>query len=124
MANDRILLVLRNVIGAHPGKKIVGMIVGADVIKAKLPILALAQPPFRRAMGSRGFAVRPFAGGTLGAKHPILVGLHPDTIEQRGVDFHNPSICAQRELSGKSRQHGDRPSLSLASSLDERIALP
>jgi hypothetical protein len=48
----------------------------------------------------------------LGAKHPILVGLHPDTIEQR-VDFHNPSICAQRKLSGKSRQQGDWPSLNL-----------
>jgi BolA protein len=73
------------------------------VIEAKLPVLALAQATLRRAMCSRRAAARPFADGTLVAERSIPVRLHPDAIEQRRVDFHNPPICAHRELSCKSR---------------------
>jgi hypothetical protein len=101
MTDDGLFLVPRYIVGTHPGKEIVGMIVSAHVIKAKLPVFPFAQPTFRRAMGRGRFAARPLTGGTLRPQPPVLVGPHSDTIEQRRVDFHDPSVCAERKLTFK-----------------------
>ena len=45
MADDGFLLIPDNVLGAHAGEEIVRMVVLADMIEAKPPIFALAQPP-------------------------------------------------------------------------------
>src|SRR5260370_37553481 len=65
MADDGFLLIPDNVLGAHAGEEIVRMVVLADMIEAKPPIFALAQPP-------------PWArDGT------IFVGLEPDVAFSR-----------------------------------------
>src|SRR5258708_38689189 len=47
MADDGFLLIAGNILGAHPGEEIVGMVVFAHVFQTKPPICALAQPPLR-----------------------------------------------------------------------------
>src|SRR4051794_5254345 len=102
MPDDSLLLISCNIVGTHAGEEIVRVIVGADVIEAELPVFPLAQPPFGGAV-RRGFlAVRPLAGGTLRTQPTVLVGLDPDTVEQRRVVFHDRSICTQRRLSFKT----------------------
>jgi hypothetical protein len=53
MADDGFLLIPDNVLGAHAGEEIVRMVVLADMIEAKPPIFALAQPPPWARDGSR-----------------------------------------------------------------------
>ena len=51
MPDDGFPLIAGDVVGAHAGEEIVGVIVLAHVIKAEPPIFLLAQTPLRRAMG-------------------------------------------------------------------------
>ena len=101
MTYDSFLLIARYIVGAHPGKEIVGMIVRANVLEAKLPVLPFSQPTLRRAVGCGCLAARPLTGRRLRPKPTVLVGLHSDTIEQRRVDFHDLSVCADRKLTFK-----------------------
>ena len=82
MSDDRVLLVAGDVVGAHAGEEIVRVVVLAHVIEAEPPIFALAQTPLGRAMGRRRLAARPLAGRALRAQPTVLVGLHPDAVEQ------------------------------------------
>src|SRR5262245_13353685 len=102
MPDDRLLLVASDVVGAHPGKEIVRVVVLAHVVEAEPPVLALAQPPLGRTMGRRRLAVRPIAGRALCAQPTVLVGLDPDAVEQGRVVFHDRSVCARDEVTFKS----------------------
>src|SRR5580658_10151871 len=88
VAGDGFLLILRDRIVAHAGKKIVGIVVFAHVLEAEPPILVGLQPTLRRAMSRRRLAARPLAGRQLGAQPAVLVGLDPDAIKQRRIRFH------------------------------------
>ncbi len=92
MPDHRVLLIARDVVGAHPGEEIIAVIVLPHVLKAEPPILALAVAPFRRAVASRRLAIRPFAGRRLGAHAAILIGLDPNTIKKGRVAFHDRSV--------------------------------
>src|SRR5271165_5853779 len=103
MPDDGLLLVFCNIIGTHSRKKIIRMIVRTHVVEAELPIFPFAQPPFGRAMRRGSLALRPLAGRALSAQPTILVGLHPDSIEQwRVAVFHDRSVCAQRPITFKA----------------------
>ena len=58
------------------------------MFEAELPILAGAQPAFRRAVGRRRVAARPLAGRKLGAQPAVLVRLDPDPIKEWRVVTH------------------------------------
>jgi len=94
MAYDGFLLITGNILGAHPGEEIVGMIVFAHVFQTKPPIFPLSQPPLGGAVGRGRGAIRPFAGWALPAQPTVFVGLDPDAIEQGRVAFHDRSVCA------------------------------
>src|SRR3954469_11412664 len=89
VAGHGILLVPRDRIVAHSGKIIVGMIVFPNVLEAETPVLVLAQPAFGRAMRRLAAAARPLADRRIGGRLALLLGLDPDTIEQRRVEFHD-----------------------------------
>ena len=82
MADDRLFLILRDVVRVHPGEEIVGLVVLPHVIEAEPPIFPLTQPPFGRAVSCGRLAVRPIAGRGLGIHATIFVGLYPDAVEQ------------------------------------------
>ena len=102
MADDRLFLILGDVVGVHPGKEIVRLVVLPHVIQAEPPIFSLAQPPLGRAVGCGRLAVRPIAGRGLGMQPTVFVGLDPDAVEQGGVVFHDRSLCARGEATFKS----------------------
>ena len=81
MADDGFLLIPDNVLGAHAGEEIVRMVVLADMIEAKPPIFALAQPPLGGAVGRGRRAIRPFTAWALRAQPTVFVGFDPDAIE-------------------------------------------
>jgi hypothetical protein len=81
-------LIFRDRVVAHTLKKIVRIVVFADVIEAKPPIFRRVQPALRRTVGGRRVASRPFAGRKLGALPAILIGFYPDTIEEGRVITH------------------------------------
>src|SRR5262249_20896585 len=89
VAGDGILLVARDGLLAHAGEVIVRLVILAHVLEAELPILALAHPAFRRAMGSAIGAAGPIASRHLGARARLFDGLHPDPVEQWRVEFHD-----------------------------------
>src|SRR5262249_60830551 len=101
MTDDSVLLIPGDVLRGHSGKKIVGMIVSANVLQAEPPVFPFAHPSFWRAVGRRRLAVRPFAGRVLAAKPAILVGLDPDAIEEGRVAFHDRSVCARPQATFK-----------------------
>src|SRR5262249_9642384 len=96
MADDRLALIAGDIIGTHAGEKIVGVVVLADVLEAEAPILGFAQPPLGRAVGGRRLTGRPFAGRALGAQPAVLVGPHPDAIEEGRVAGHDRSVWSLR----------------------------
>ena len=102
MPDHRLPLITGNIVGAHPGEEIVGVVVLAHMVEAEPPIFPLAQPSLRRAMGRGRLAVRPFAGRALAAQPTILVRLDPDAIEQGRVAFHDRSVCALQRDSFKT----------------------
>src|SRR5262249_19593902 len=61
VTNHRVLLITGNVVHAHAGKEIVGMVIFADMFEAEAPIFPLAQPSLWRTVRRRRLAIRPFA---------------------------------------------------------------
>jgi hypothetical protein len=96
MTGDRILLVFGDRLVAHPGEEVVRVIVLPHVAEAESPMLVLAQPSLWGAVGGRRIAARPLAGRQLAAQPAILVGLHPDTVEQWRVGLHAGTIMRTR----------------------------
>ena len=93
VAGDRVLLIFRDRVVAHAGEEIVRIVVFAHVLEAELPILAGAQPAFRRAVRRRRGAVRPLASRKLRAAAAVLVGLDPDPIKERRVRCSSSGLC-------------------------------
>src|SRR5713101_5586620 len=83
MAGNGLLLISGNRVFAHSGKKIVGMIVVAHVMKAEAPICARAQAPLGRPMGGVLAAAGPIAGRIARLRAAVLCRLDPDAVEQR-----------------------------------------
>ena len=81
MADHGFFLKAGDVLGAHAGEEIVGVVVLADVFEAKAPVFTLAQPPFGSAVGRRRLAIRPLARRAFRALATIFVGLDPNAIE-------------------------------------------
>src|SRR5579871_1002669 len=59
MSRERVLLITRNRVVAHPGEEIVGLIVLAHVGETESPVLTLTVAPFRRAVACLLGAIRP-----------------------------------------------------------------
>src|SRR5216684_1483595 len=93
MAGNGLLLISGNRVFAHSGKKIVGMIVVAHVMKAEAPIFARAQAPLGRPMGGVLAATGPIAGRIARLRAAVLCGLDPDAVEQRRVELHGYRLC-------------------------------
>ena len=81
MADHGFFLIAGNVLGAHAGEEIVGVVVLADMFEAKPPVFALAQPALGSAVGRRRLAIRPFARRALLAQATIFIRLDADAIE-------------------------------------------
>jgi hypothetical protein len=60
--------------------------------EAEAPVLILARASFRRAMRSLAGAARPLADGRIRPRAGVFLRLHADTIEERRVEFHDPSL--------------------------------
>src|SRR5437763_10415793 len=101
MPGHGVLLVTRDGILTHPGKIVVGMVVFSHVLEAEPPILPLAQPALRRAVGRLKVAARPLANRRLTARPAILLGLDPDAVEQRRVEFNDRPLCGRRRCGRK-----------------------
>src|SRR5215467_10979043 len=86
MAGYGILLITGDRVFAHPGKKIVGLIVFAHVFETETPILARAA--LRRAVRGALRAARPITGRPFGAQPPVLIRLDANAIEKGRVEFH------------------------------------
>src|SRR6185312_8133516 len=74
----------------HAAKVIIGSVVFADVIAAEAEIFALALAAFGRAEHPLGDATGKRARGRRRLFRRPLDGLHPDTVEQTGVQIHSP----------------------------------
>src|SRR5206468_1749350 len=85
MADDRVLLVARDVVGGHPGEEIVGVVVLTHVIEAEAPVFVVAGAPLGRPIDRGAVAARPFTARVLGPQPAIPVGLDPDAVEQGRV---------------------------------------
>src|SRR5437764_12792916 len=93
MAGHGVLLVARDRVVAHAGEIVVGVIVLTHVLKTEAPVLAFAHPAFRGAVGRLAVAARPLASRHLPGWLALLLGLDPNTIEQRRVEFHDRPLC-------------------------------
>src|SRR4051812_21640193 len=102
VAGERVLLILGDVVGAHPGEEIVRMVVFAHVVEAEAPVLVLAIAPLRRTMGRGPTAARPLAGRMRGAQPPVEVRLDPDAVEEWRVGRHDRSLWGLRRYTFKS----------------------
>src|SRR5262245_28119579 len=89
MADDRLLLVAGDIVLAHAGKEIVGVIVLPHMTKAETPVFVLARAALGSAMGRGPVASGPFTARVLGAQPTILVGLDPYAVEQGRVAGHD-----------------------------------
>src|SRR5260370_3390304 len=108
VAGNGLLLISGDRVFAHSGKKIVGMIVVAHVMKAEAPIFARAQAPLGGAMGGVLAATGPIAGRIAQLRAAVLCGLDPDTVEQRRVELHGYRLCetdavTRKRLNGYGR---------------------
>ncbi|MGA8075812.1 MAG: hypothetical protein WB868_00315 [Xanthobacteraceae bacterium] len=103
---------MRNRIVAHAGEEVVGIVVFAHMLEAELPVFGCAQPAFWRTMRCRRFAARPFASRKFRACATVLIGLDPDSIEQRRIRTHRHdyavvSLKASRLDRIKTEHRGD-----------------
>ena len=94
MTDHGVFLITGNVVHAHAGKEIVGVVVFADMFEAKAPIFPFAEPSLWRTVRCWRLAIRPFASGALRAQPPILVGLYADAVEQWRMGLHYVSMRA------------------------------
>src|SRR5207237_7716792 len=78
MADRCVLLEACDVVLAHAGEKIVGMIVFAHMVEAESPIFVRLRSAFRGPMGRRRVTAWPLAARVAGAQAPIPVRLDPD----------------------------------------------
>src|SRR5260370_23660390 len=87
MPGGRLLVVFGKRVVIHPGKEIMRVVVWPQMTETEPPMLVLMLPPLGGAVRRRGIAARPFAARQLAARPAVLVGLHPDAVEQRRVGF-------------------------------------
>src|SRR5438093_1257144 len=102
VADNSLLLVTGDVVLAHAGEEIVGVVVLAHMTKAETPVFVLARAALRGAMGRGSVATGPFAARVLGAQPTILVGLDPYAVEQGRVAGHDSSLCRRWSETFKS----------------------
>src|SRR5438105_580531 len=93
MADGRVLLVAGDVVRAHAGEEIVGVVVLAHVVEAEAPVFVFALPSLGRAVGRGRRTARPLAAGRAGPQAAVLVGLDPYAVEERRVDRHDLLLC-------------------------------
>jgi len=92
MPDHGILLIPRDRVFAHAGKIVVRMVVFAHVFQTEAPVFPLAHPTLRRAMRRLAGAARPLADWRVGDRLARL-GLDPNAVEQRRVEFHDRPLC-------------------------------
>src|SRR5581483_2234493 len=102
MASDRFFLIGGDSVVAHAGEEIIRVVVFAHMREAKAPVFALVLPALGRAMGGRRLAAAPFADRICPPQPALGVGLDPDSIKMRRVEFHNRSLCRREAETFKS----------------------
>ena len=95
MADHRLALVARDVVGAHAGEEIVGVVVLAHVVEAEPPILLLAHRAPSARDGSRRRRSPAIRTADAAPQPPVLVGLDPDAIKEWRVAGHDRSLCGR-----------------------------
>src|SRR6202049_1977995 len=103
MAGDRVLLIGLDRRIRHAGKVVVGLVVHAHVVEAVAPVLAFVAATLGSAVGRRLAAARPVAIGRGAPAWRILVGLHPDAVEDGRVELHAWSMG----FTGRGDKGGD-----------------